>query len=99
MAVSVELKRSFMRLLELKRTKAEADKDIKALKADFQQALFEETKENLGKLVILEDLGSGVVFKEQKSSISKTKLLELGVSEEIIEQATGCYIAMDVFTK
>lgn len=57
----------------------------------------QEVEGGLGKLVVLEETGNGVRFAMRKGGVSKAKLKELGVSTDILDQATATYKGFEIF--
>lgn len=89
----------FLKAVELKNKIRELQDQFKECKEYFEALADKELDGGIGKLEIIEidGKGRGLKFSERKSSISKTKLKEQGVSETIIEQATGRYRQMDIY--
>lgn len=98
-AKKAEAQVKFGRAVELKRRMYEDGKEMKEIKAFFEDIAAEELKETqgIGEIIILDETGNGVRFKPKKSSVSKTALRELGVDDDIIDEATSEYIAFELF--
>jgi len=88
--------RMFKELVSIKRQQTELKDKYDALKEYFKAMAEEKLEGGTGEIELLN--GAGVKFATKKSSISKKKLVELGVSEEIVEKATGEYVAFEVYS-
>ena len=92
-----ERQRMFKKLVDNKCAATQLRDDALELKEFFEECAEEDKLEDgLGKIVIT-TAGNGVKFSLRKGSPSKTKLKEAGVLEEIIDQCSGSYRAMEVF--
>jgi hypothetical protein len=86
-AETVEIKRQLSILRE-------RDKDMKAYWEGVAKA---ELPDGRGRLTVMPETGNGVAFSVKRSGVSKTRLKELGVSDEVIAQAETTYVGWELF--
>ena len=88
--------KKFKELVLIKREQMELKDKYDVLKEYFKTIADNAFPDGEGELELME--GKGVRFEKKKSSISKRKLVEQGVAEDVIGQATGEYIGFDIFS-
>jgi hypothetical protein len=94
---TAEAQAKFAETVDVKRQMTMLREKEKDLAAYWKGLAAAELPDGRGRIMVLPDTKNGMSFAVKKSGVSKTKLRELGVSEEILAKAEGTYVGWELF--